>query len=70
MTRDAAATLRVFDASGRLVRTLLNSYLAAGRHVVDWDGRDDGGQSAASGVYFLRLQAGGQFLSRTVNLVK
>jgi hypothetical protein len=70
MVRDAAATLRVYDASGRLVRTLLDSYLAAGRHVVDWDGRDDGGRSAASGVYFLRLQAGGQFLSRTVNLVK
>lgn len=56
MARDAAATLRVFDAQGRLVRTLLDSYLAAGRYVVDWDGRDDAGRSSASGAYFLRLQ--------------
>jgi hypothetical protein len=70
MARDASTTLRVYDASGRLVRTLIDSYLSAGRHVVDWDGRDGNGRNAASGVYFLRLQAGGQFLSRTVNLVK
>jgi len=70
MARDAAATLRVYDVTGRLVRTLLDSYLTVGRYVVDWDGRDDRGQHAASGVYFLRLQAGGQFLTRTVNLVK
>jgi len=70
LVRDAQATLRVYDASGRLVRTLLNSYLAAGRHQVNWDGKDDLGRGAVSGVYFLRLQAAGQFLSRTVNLVK
>jgi hypothetical protein len=67
---DAATTLRVYDASGRLVRTLLDSYVAAGRHSISWDGSDDGGRSVASGVYFLRLQAGGQTLSRTVNLLK
>lgn len=70
LDRDAMATLRVYDASGRLVRTLLDSFVAAGRHSAAWDGRDDAGRSAASGVYFLRLQAGGQFLSRTVNLIK
>jgi hypothetical protein len=68
--RDAAATLRVYDVTGRLVRTLLDSYVAAGRHTVSWDGRDDRGITAASGVYFMRLQAAGQYLTRTVNLVK
>jgi flagellar hook capping protein FlgD len=67
---DAAATLRVYDVRGRLVRTLLDSYVAAGRHTVSWDGRDDRGNASASGVYFMRLQAAGQYLTRTVNLVK
>ncbi len=70
MKRDAVASLRVYDAQGRLVRTLLSSYLAAGPHSVSWNGLDDTGRPSASGVYFLRLQAGGEYLSRTVNLLK
>lgn len=70
LKRDAVASLRVYDAQGRLVRTLLSSYLAAGPHSVSWNGLDDTGRPSASGVYFLRLQAGGEYLSRTVNLLK
>jgi hypothetical protein len=70
LKRDATTTLRVYDARGRLVRTLLSGYVAAGSHSVTWNGMDDTGRSAASGVYFLRLQAAGEYLSRTVNLLK
>jgi hypothetical protein len=70
LDRDVQASLRVYDVQGRLVRTLLDSYLAGGRRSVTWDGKDNGGSSVASGVYFLRLQAGGKYLTRTVNLLK
>jgi len=70
LSRDARATLHVYDVQGRMVRTLLDSHVAAGRHSITWDGKDEVGLPAASGVYFLRLQAGGRFLSRTVNLLK
>ena len=51
--------VRVYDASGRLVRTLLaGKTRPAGRQGVDWDGRDGSGRTAPSGVYFYRLQAG------------
>ncbi len=70
VNRDSQVSLRVFDVQGRAVRTLLNSYLAAGSRVVGWDGRDDAGRSLASGTYFLRLQGGGTFLTRTINMVK
>jgi len=51
-------TLLVFDVAGRLVRTLHDGPLGAGRHESVWDGRDDRGVAAASGVYFCRLSAG------------
>jgi len=70
MDRDAQVTLRVFDVQGRTVRTLLNSYVAAGKKVVGWDGTDDQGRSLASGTYFVRLQGGGAYLTRTINLIK
>jgi len=70
LDRDSQVSLRVFDVQGRAVRTLLNGYLAAGKRVVGWDGKDGGGRPLASGTYFLRLQGGGAYLNRTVNLVK
>jgi flagellar hook assembly protein FlgD len=54
----APTTLRVFDTSGRLIRTLLDEPRGEGRHRIVWDGRDDTGRRMASGVYFYRLQSG------------
>jgi hypothetical protein len=62
------ASLRVFDAAGRRVRLLLDETIAPGSHRVAWDGRNDGGQEVAAGVYFYRLDAG-EF-SATRRLVK
>jgi hypothetical protein len=51
----ADARLRIFDASGRLVRTLVDGREEAGEHSVVWDGRGDDGRALASGVYFYEL---------------
>lgn len=48
-------SLRMFDAAGRLMRTLEVGYKAAGTHTVTWDRRTDDGSRASSGVYFVRL---------------
>jgi len=47
----------VFDPSGRLVRTLLDSTVPSGPHSVRWDGRRSDGSAAASGVYFYRIDS-------------
>lgn len=52
-------SLRVYDVSGRLVRTLVDGELPPGRHSARWDGRDDAGTPVASGVYFYMLDAPG-----------
>jgi hypothetical protein len=50
--------LEIFDMLGRLVRTLVNQRQLAGRYAVIWDGRDEYGKIAASGVFIYRLRAG------------
>ena len=50
-------TIKVFDVSGRLVRTLLSGVKDAGSYSVSWDGANNSGTRAASGVYFCRMQA-------------
>ncbi|MBN2291425.1 MAG: T9SS type A sorting domain-containing protein [Pirellulales bacterium] len=52
-------TLRIYDVSGRFVRTLVDGLQTAGRKTVVWNGRDDRDRSVVSGVYFYRLQAPG-----------
>lgn len=64
-------TLNVFDVAGRRVRTLLDgAILEAGLHGVVWDGRNNGGDQAAGGVYFVRLVAGGLTAQRKVLLLE
>ena len=55
----SSVTIRVFDAAGRVVRTLVDSQVEAGPHTAVWNGTTDTGQSAASGVYFIRMEAAG-----------
>jgi hypothetical protein len=52
-------SLAIYDASGRLVRTLADGLQTAGSKRVLWDGRDDGGRAVGSGVYYCRLEAPG-----------
>lgn len=57
--QDGAASLRVFDASGRLVARVLDEDLRAGTFVAAWSGRTADGRPAAPGAYFARLVAPG-----------
>ena len=66
----ARVTLRVYDVSGALVRTLADGTVPAGSHQARWDGTDDTGRAVASGVYYCRLQAGGESEARRMVLLK
>ena len=70
LKQDAQALLRVYDVRGRLIRTLIDSFIPAGTRVVEWDGTDERGSPLASGTYFLRLEAAGDYESRSVTLLK
>jgi endonuclease I len=61
LARSGAVTLRLYDVGGRLVRTLVPGVAQdAGPHSLEWDGRDDAGAAAATGLYFVRLEAGSE----------
>lgn len=54
----AHARLEIYDASGRLVRSLLDRSLPAGPQAIPWDCITSAGERVPSGVYFYRLTAG------------
>ncbi len=57
-TAPSRVSLRVFDLGNRLVRTLADGVREAGAHLVYWDGNNELGQPAASGIYLYRLECG------------
>ena len=62
--------LKVYDVSGRPVKTLSSGIKASGYYAVTWDGRDDLGRAVAPGVYFIRIQAGNHTATRKLIRVR
>jgi hypothetical protein len=57
--QEGTVLLRVFDASGRVVRTLESGTRKPGRYTATWDGTDTRGRRMANGIYFYRLDVPG-----------
>lgn len=69
LARSAPLTLEVFDAAGRRRFVRREEWLAAGTHVVRWNGRERDGRLAPPGVYFVRLSTpAGAAVRRVVRL--
>jgi flagellar hook assembly protein FlgD len=62
--------LRVYDVSGRVLRTLVEGTRGPGWHHVEWDGRDASGSAVSAGIYLLRIEAGAWSEVEKVALVK
>jgi Right handed beta helix region/Protein of unknown function (DUF1565)/FlgD Ig-like domain len=67
---EARVVLDVFDVRGRRVRNLLQDRVVSGSLDVVWDGHDDQGRSAPSGVYFCRLTTPEGVMTRRMTLVR
>ncbi len=58
LKRPGFVSLKIYNATGRLVRVLVNEHRPAGFYEAVWDERDGAGRQAASGVYFYKLHTG------------
>ncbi len=62
--------LTVYDIHGRKTRTLVNGSASAGETKLVWDGNSANGTPAASGIYILKLQAGGHSFEKRMVLLR
>lgn len=67
---DSRVSLRIYNLSGQLVKTLLEENLSAGTYTVHWDGSNSSGEKVASGIYFYKLTAGEYSQTRKMCMVK
>jgi hypothetical protein len=55
---EGQASLKVYDLSGRLVKTLVSGSQKSGVYALKWDGKDHAGNRLPSGIYFYRFVSG------------
>jgi len=70
LANEGDVNLSVYDITGRLVKTLVDGKMAAQQHEVVWDGTNNGGDRAASGVYFYKLVADGKVFTDKMVMLK
>lgn len=70
VSRAEHARVELFNVLGQHVKTLLDETVAAGSHSVDWNGTDESGHNAATGVYFYRLTVGGEVQTKKMMLLR
>jgi flagellar hook assembly protein FlgD len=63
-------TIKIYNALGQVVRTVVDKKYPVGKHTIEWDGRNDSRQLVASGLYLVRLQAGERVMVRKMMLVR
>jgi len=70
LERTTDVHVEIYNALGQTVRTLQTGPLSAGLHSMLWNGTDAQGSPVASGVYFYRMTAGDEVLSKKMLLLK
>ena len=68
--KEIPVELRIYDASGRLVRTLVKGARRPGMHTVTWDGRDETGRRVSRGVYFCRFHGGAYVKTKKLIMIR
>ncbi len=63
-------SLDIYNVSGQLVKTLVNGHKQSGTHQVSWNSQDERERQVASGIYFLKLQAGDNTATKKLLVVR
>jgi len=71
LNQNSPVTISVYNMAGQLVTTLADGQsFGSGTHSVQWDGRTASGDAASPGVYFCRVNAGGNTASHRMLMVR
>jgi hypothetical protein len=69
--RDKSIELKIYDVSGRLIKSFSFPYAFSPMpFALCWDGTDQSGRTVAGGIYFICLKSGGSIINKKVILLK
>ncbi len=62
--------LSVYDMTGRKMKTLIDEYRKNGEYQVVWDRKNEKGETLPAGIYYYRLKAGDELITRKTVILK
>ncbi|MCF8337053.1 MAG: T9SS type A sorting domain-containing protein [Bacteroidales bacterium] len=62
--------LKIYSLEGKLLKTIMKKKQAPGEYQIIWKGTDKNGKEVDNGLYLIRLQAGRQIMTRSVEIIK
>ena len=70
LATESKVELNVYNSKGQKVKKLVSDQLLAGQHSIVWNGKDDSGKPASSGVYFYKMKASNYTATKKMILMK
>ena len=70
LPKTGVVQISIYTLMGQKIATLVNRNMAAGRHIITWNGMDDLGNPAGAGVYLYQLRANQFVKTRKMILLK
>lgn len=66
----APLSMKLYDVTGRVVKALPSATFNQGHHVLRWDGKDSYGKLLPAGIYFARMDLGGNAFTQKLILTR
>jgi hypothetical protein len=70
LPKDVYVRLAIYNVLGQKVKTLVDEYKSVGTYTITWDGTNEYGHVVSSGIYFYRLVAGENMVTKKMILMK
>ncbi len=70
LEKSSKVTIDIYNLKGQHIKTLLHQQMNEGSHIVQWNGKDENGKPAGSGIYFYKMKAGDYTSTRKMLLMK
>ncbi len=67
---NSRTSLKIFDITGREIKTLIDEMLPSGNYITRWDATNQSELKVSSGIYFYRLSVGKSFITGKMNFIK
>jgi len=66
LTQTQSVSAKIYDAAGRLIKTLTDDKMQQGSHQIGWDRKDQTGKAVSAGIYILKFETGNKLETKKI----
>jgi len=70
LDRESSVTIAIYDVSGKLITTLLNTEQPIGWHTIKWNGTDHNNNKVPAGIYISKVTSNSSIKTTKLMMLK